>query len=78
MSVIHEAQKLVYEELINAVKSFNEDLNRNSLPLTQTRVPEGKAIVRAAQGYKWTASRIARLARAVEVLESCDPHYGER
>jgi hypothetical protein len=76
MSVIHEAQKLVYEELVNMVRSFNDELNRS--PTLNSKHPEGKGIVRAAQGYKWQATRIARLARAVEVLESCDPHYGER
>ena len=75
MSNVREAQRLVYEELVSQVKSWNEDLNRNALP--GCKMPDGKGIVRAAQGYKWSAIRIARLARAVEVLESCDPHYNQ-
>ena len=73
MSMIHEAQRMVYEQLQQEVAQFKDHLDRNALPAAKS--PEGKGIVRAAQNYKYQAKRIARLAYAVEVLESCDPHY---
>lgn len=35
-----------------------------------------KAVYREAQAIKWQARRIARMAYAIEVLESIEPRYG--
>lgn len=72
MSAIHEAQRMVYEVLDQEVKQFGQQIERHN----GMKVVGGtKDVVRAAQSIKWDARRIARLAYAVEVLESCDPHY---
>lgn len=38
--------------------------------------PGTKAVYREAQAIKWQARRIARMAYAIEVLESIEPRYG--
>lgn len=71
MSTIHEAQRAVFEELQVSIRRFAEQVDRSG----SVKMPEGISIVRSAQQTRWEARRIARLAYAVEVLESCDPHY---
>jgi len=39
---------------------------------------KGKEIVREAQRVKWQAKRLARMALAIEVLESINPHYNHQ
>lgn len=70
MSVYHEAQRIISEQLEYELRQFVEQAQRE-----RELKPEGKGIVRRAQRVKWEARRLARIAYAIEVLESCDPHY---
>lgn len=73
MSTIHQAQQMVFDQLQQELASFKNENDRLVRELGKQL--QGKEMVRTAQSVKWSAKRIARLAYAIEVLESCDPHY---
>jgi hypothetical protein len=67
---IRQAQVIVGMELAHSTKAFVQYYGDHGSPMP---VLESKEAVKWAQGLKWEAKRLARLAYALEVLESCEP-----
>jgi len=63
------------DELFQSMNQAIDEIARSS---EQKRIikPGSKAIYREAQSMKWQAKRVARMAYAIEVLESIEPRYG--
>ena len=68
---IRDAQDIVHIQLRHELQGL-DTFQREAANFK----PGSKEIYRHAQSVKWAARRIARLAQAIEVLESCDPRYG--
>ena len=72
MSSVSEAQKMIFQDMNAAISSFVDSNSRNAFA---NEKKEGKDRLHHAQGIKWELRRIARMAYAIEVLESINPHY---
>jgi hypothetical protein len=74
MSVIYSMQDQLFIEMSHAIDELQRTRSENRGKVN----PGTKAIYREAQAVKWQAKRIARMAYAIEVLESIDPRYEHR
>lgn len=77
-SNIRQAQRLVFESLVQATSQLQASIERDGFGKAAFPESKGKQMVRQARSLKWDAGRVARLARAVEMLESLDPHFEDR
>lgn len=69
----HDMQLRLHQDLMDELKNLADNNARVDRELN-TRKLEGRELVQNARAIKWQTRRIARMALAIEVLESIDPH----